>query len=276
MARSGANRRQRSARQVRIDSPPVNRPAAAQAAAQRSRDVAKHQQRRRSSEPSPAAVRGLSADKVNSAGDCCSRFRLGRRRRRLRWRRPRAMAATWRSNRPAATMAPPQFSQPLPGMPTDPTAPEEPEEALPALPINVNTEETQTGRFMFGVGVNSNAGLVGSIVVDEQNFDWQRWPNSVEDWRNGTAFRGARPALPHRIGSGYANVALPGQLQQSVPVRHQRQLRHERLLLSAVLLRLVRTADWAAKSISAINSDRTWSARSALGPKTCASKIRAF
>lgn len=92
---------------------------------------------------------------------------------------------------PGGTMAPPQFSQPLPGMPTDPTAPEEPEEVLPALPINVNTEETQTGRFMFGVGVNSNAGVVGSIVIDEQNFDWRRWPNGVEDWRNGTAFRGA-------------------------------------------------------------------------------------
>jgi outer membrane protein insertion porin family len=91
---------------------------------------------------------------------------------------------------PGGTMGPPQFNQPLEGMPTDPTAPEEPDEALPALPINVNTEETQTGRFMFGVGVNSNAGLVGSIVVDEQNFDWQRWPTGAESWRNGTAFRG--------------------------------------------------------------------------------------
>jgi len=44
---------------------------------------------------------------------------------------------------------------------------------------------------MFGVGVNSNAGLVGNIVLDERNFDWRRPPRSLEDVRNGTAFRGA-------------------------------------------------------------------------------------
>ena len=32
--------------------------------------------------------------------------------------------------------------------------------------------------------------VIGSIVVDEQNFDWQRWPTGAESWRNGTAFRG--------------------------------------------------------------------------------------
>ena len=55
-----------------------------------------------------------------------------------------------------------------------------------------NGQETQTGRLMFGVGVNSDAGLVGNIVLDERNFDWRRWPtNGFEDLRNGTAFRGA-------------------------------------------------------------------------------------
>ena len=58
--------------------------------------------------------------------------------------------------------------------------------------IDSIVQETQTGRFMFGVGVNSDAGLVGSVVVDEQNFDWRRWPvNGWEDFRNGQAFRGA-------------------------------------------------------------------------------------
>jgi outer membrane protein insertion porin family len=52
-------------------------------------------------------------------------------------------------------------------------------------------QETQTGRFMLGVGVNSNAGLVGSIVLDEQNFDWRRPPSSWDEIRNGTAWRGA-------------------------------------------------------------------------------------
>jgi outer membrane protein insertion porin family len=52
-------------------------------------------------------------------------------------------------------------------------------------------QETQTGRLQMGVGVNSDAGLIGNIVVDERHFDWRRWPRSFEDVRNGTAFRGA-------------------------------------------------------------------------------------
>lgn len=52
-------------------------------------------------------------------------------------------------------------------------------------------QETQTGRLQLGMGVNSDAGVVGNIVIDERNFDWRRWPRSFEDVRNGTAFRGA-------------------------------------------------------------------------------------
>lgn len=51
--------------------------------------------------------------------------------------------------------------------------------------------EGQTGRLMFGVGINSNAGVIGNIVLDEQNFDIRRWPRSWEEVRNGTAWRGA-------------------------------------------------------------------------------------
>lgn len=58
------------------------------------------------------------------------------------------------------------------------------------IPLDIYVEEQQTGRLMFGVGVNSEAGLVGSIVLDEQNFDWKRWPDSWDDFRTGRAFRG--------------------------------------------------------------------------------------
>ena len=61
----------------------------------------------------------------------------------------------------------------------------------PYVVVDVNAEETQTGRLMIGAGVNSNAGLVGNIVIDEQNFDITRLPTSWDDIRNGTAFRGA-------------------------------------------------------------------------------------
>ena len=61
----------------------------------------------------------------------------------------------------------------------------------PQIPLDIYLSEAQTGRFMFGAGVNSNAGLIGSIVLDEQNFDIWRWPTSWEDFRAGRAFRGA-------------------------------------------------------------------------------------
>jgi outer membrane protein insertion porin family len=63
------------------------------------------------------------------------------------------------------------------------------------LPLNVRVSETQTGRFMLGVGVNSDAGLVGSVILDEQNFDWTRWPRSWRDIYDATAFRGAGQRL---------------------------------------------------------------------------------
>ena len=66
-----------------------------------------------------------------------------------------------------------------------------PDPNLPTVDLEAIVTEAQTGRLMFGVGVNSNAGLIGNIVVDEQNFDITRWPSSWEDFRNGTAWRGA-------------------------------------------------------------------------------------
>ena len=58
------------------------------------------------------------------------------------------------------------------------------------LDFGVISQEAMTGRVMVGVGINSEAGLVGSVVLDEQNFDWTRWPTSWEDIRDGTWLRG--------------------------------------------------------------------------------------
>jgi outer membrane protein insertion porin family len=65
-----------------------------------------------------------------------------------------------------------------------------PEPVLPAVDLDVITTEAQTGRLMFGVGVNSNAGLIGNFVVDEQNFDITKWPTSWYDITSGRAWRG--------------------------------------------------------------------------------------
>jgi outer membrane protein insertion porin family len=59
------------------------------------------------------------------------------------------------------------------------------------LDLDYYLKEARTGRLMFGVGVNSSSGLVGSVVFEEQNFDLFRPPTSWEDVVDGTAWRGA-------------------------------------------------------------------------------------
>ncbi len=61
----------------------------------------------------------------------------------------------------------------------------------PAVDLLVDLNETQTGRLMVGVAVNSDAGLVGQVLIDEQNSDWQRYPRTMDELVNGRAFRGA-------------------------------------------------------------------------------------
>jgi outer membrane protein assembly complex protein YaeT len=55
----------------------------------------------------------------------------------------------------------------------------------------VTVKETHTGSLLFGAGVNSDAGLVGSVVLHERNFDIFRFPTSWADITEGRAFRGA-------------------------------------------------------------------------------------
>jgi outer membrane protein insertion porin family len=97
---------------------------------------------------------------------------------------------------PAGSVSPtPLDTQgPLPGYSVDPTypglAPGVPYYPEGTVDVFVDAAETQTGRLMLGVGVNSDAGVVGNIVIDERNFDWRRVPTSIEDIRSGSAWRG--------------------------------------------------------------------------------------
>lgn len=79
----------------------------------------------------------------------------------------------------------------------------------PYKDILVTVQEASTGSLMFGLGVNSDSGLTGSIVLNERNFDLFKIPTSVDDFINGTAFRGA--------GQEFRVEAVPGtQLQRYV------------------------------------------------------------
>jgi outer membrane protein insertion porin family len=86
----------------------------------------------------------------------------------------------------------------------DPDGPAEYKDVL------VNLHETQTGSLMFGVGVNSDAGLVGTVVLTERNFDITRWPTSLDDFLSGQAFRGA--------GQEFEIRAMPGTQYQNYSV----------------------------------------------------------
>src|SRR5207302_7892491 len=76
--------------------------------------------------------------------------------------------------------------------------------------ILVSVQETQTGSLLFGVGVNSDAGFTGSIVLNERNFDICRPPESFEDLLSGRAFRGA--------GQEFRIEAVPGTSVQRYTV----------------------------------------------------------
>ncbi|QDT31813.1 BamA/OMP85 family outer membrane protein [Thalassoglobus polymorphus] len=68
--------------------------------------------------------------------------------------------------------------------------------------VNIDVTEGRTGRLMFGVGVNSDAGVVGQLTLQEDNFDLFRVPRSWADVTNGQAFRGA--------GQSFRMEAVPG------------------------------------------------------------------
>lgn len=83
----------------------------------------------------------------------------------------------------------------------------------PYKDILVKVQETRTGSLMLGAGLNSDSGIVGSIVLNERNFDIFRFPTSFADLWEGKAFRGAGQEL--RI------EAVPGTYVQrySISVR---------------------------------------------------------
>ncbi|MGO8753508.1 MAG: POTRA domain-containing protein [Thermoguttaceae bacterium] len=92
--------------------------------------------------------------------------------------------------RPTAEAPPGGYASPGPAVGQPSLLGGKPNEDPMLLPLTPELEEAQTGRFMFSVGVNSELGLVGSIVIDEQNFDILRLPTSWDDVINGRAWRG--------------------------------------------------------------------------------------
>lgn len=68
--------------------------------------------------------------------------------------------------------------------------------------IRIRVKETRTGTFGATVNVNSDAGINGSIVAHQRNFDILRVPTSLDDLFGGKAFRGG--------GQEFRIEAMPG------------------------------------------------------------------
>ncbi|MDR2169729.1 MAG: BamA/TamA family outer membrane protein [Planctomycetaceae bacterium] len=66
----------------------------------------------------------------------------------------------------------------------------------------VKVQETRTGMIMLSVAVNSDSGLMGRFMIEEQNFDILNFPRGLrlQDWKN--AFRGK--------GQRFRIEAMPG------------------------------------------------------------------
>jgi outer membrane protein assembly complex protein YaeT len=59
----------------------------------------------------------------------------------------------------------------------------------------VEVEEADAVRFLFGVGLSTDSGLIGSLTVDHRNFDLFDFPRTFGELLRGQAFRGAGQRL---------------------------------------------------------------------------------
>ena len=75
--------------------------------------------------------------------------------------------------------------------------------------IRVIVQEHPTGNLMFGQGVNSDAGLVGSILLNERKFNLMCPPTKFDDPFSGNNFRGA--------GQEFRIEAKPGLQEKLKP-----------------------------------------------------------
>lgn len=66
----------------------------------------------------------------------------------------------------------------------------------------VDVVEGETAQILFGVGVTSNNGLVGSITLEQRNFDIFDWPRNSTELFKGQAFRGAGQTMRLQLEPG--------------------------------------------------------------------------
>ncbi|MCB9838368.1 MAG: outer membrane protein assembly factor BamA [Phycisphaeraceae bacterium] len=68
--------------------------------------------------------------------------------------------------------------------------------------VLIEVEETVTGRFSIGAAISSDAGVIGTLAIQERNFDLAAWPHSIDELLAGEAFRGAGQSLNLTLAPG--------------------------------------------------------------------------
>jgi len=59
----------------------------------------------------------------------------------------------------------------------------------------VEVAEGRTGLMTFGVGVDTDSGLIGQFLIEQRNYDAAKWPSSLEEFLHGQSFTGAGQLL---------------------------------------------------------------------------------
>ena len=66
----------------------------------------------------------------------------------------------------------------------------------------VTVEETETTQFLVGFGVSTDNGLIGTLSIDNRNFDLFDWPRTWGEFFRGKAFKGAGQRLLFQLEPG--------------------------------------------------------------------------
>jgi len=97
-------------------------------------------------------------------------------------------------------------------------------ENLSVLPIGndpnyrdalAEVRETRTGLIIFGVGVDTNSGVLGQFAIEQRNFDIAKYPRTMRELFSGDAFTGGGQRLKlsfspgTRVTTGYINFFEP-------------------------------------------------------------------
>jgi len=86
----------------------------------------------------------------------------------------------------------------------------------------VTVEEADTTSILFGVGITTNSGLVGSISIEQRNFDIFDRPRSAKEFFRGRSFRGAGQTM--RISLEPGTELTRGRIEFREPYLFDREI----------------------------------------------------